>query len=146
MTDLRSYQNKPLPVVDGEVKTSVTTLMAFMAAGVVRRMNRPFLLVLDAYFAVGPVFTILKDVVDAHGQRLVHVITRAKSNAVGYQDPPPRTGLRGAPRKYGDKVSMITLFDKEYIIQSIRTLNPILSERPFYDSFPAVSTLQKCSI
>ena len=33
-----------------------------------------------------------------------------------------------------------------YIIQSIRTLNPILSERPFYDSFPAVSTLQKCSI
>ena len=34
----------------------------------------------------------------------------------------------------------------DYIIQSIRTLNPILSERPFYDSFPAVSTLQKCSI
>lgn len=119
MIDLRSYQNKPLPTVDGEVKTSVTTLMAFMAAGVVRRMNRPFLLVLDAYFAVGPVFAILKDVVDAQGQRLVHVITRAESNAVGYQEPPPRTGLRGAPRKYGDKVSMISLFDKEHLFQEI---------------------------
>ena len=33
-----------------------------------------------------------------------------------------------------------------YIIKSIRTLNPILSERPFYDSFPPIFTLQKCSI
>lgn len=119
MTDLRSYQNKPLPVVDGEVKTSITTLMAFMAAGVAQRMNRPSLLVLDAYFSVGPVFSILRDVLDSQGRRLVHVVTRAKSNVVGYKDPPPRTGLRGAPRKYGDKVSLTSLFDKKTLFQEM---------------------------
>jgi hypothetical protein len=31
------------------------------------------------------------------------------------------------------------------IIQSIRTLIPILSERPFYVPSPAIFTLQKCS-
>ena len=63
--------------------------MATMAADIVVVMGKRCLLLLDAYFAVGPVFKILKKVVDADGQRLVHVVTRAKSNAVAYGDPPP---------------------------------------------------------
>jgi hypothetical protein len=85
--------------------------MATMAAGLVAAINQRCLIVLDAYFAVGPVFDILKQVVDANGRRLVHIVTRAKSNVVGYDDPPKKTGLRGRPRIYGVKHHLITLFE-----------------------------------
>lgn len=134
MKELREYQKKPLPVVAGKEKTSVTTLMASLAGGVVRRMNQPFLLVLDAYYAVGPVFSILKHVVNAQGQRLLHVITRAKSNVVGYEDPPPKTGRWGAPRKYGNKIGLVSLFaDKslfqETVLDIYRERKPLLFYR-----------------
>jgi len=115
--ELRQYQGKPLPVVDGKAKTSVTTLMASMAVDLVKGLCAPCLLILDAYFAVGPVFLILKQVVDAQGQRLLHIVTRAKSNVVGYEDPPPKTGHRGAPRKYGDKISLTSLFGQKSLFQ-----------------------------
>ena len=82
-----------------------------MAADIVVVMGKRCLLLLDAYFAVGPVFKILKKVVDADGQRLVHVVTRAKSNAVAYGDPPLETGGRGRPRTYGPKLKLMTLFE-----------------------------------
>lgn len=85
--------------------------MATMAADLVVSIGRKCLLVLDAYFAVGPVFLIVKNVVDSEGRRLVHIVTRAKSNVVGYADPPAKTGGRGRPRTYGDKLSLMTLFD-----------------------------------
>lgn len=125
--ELREYQNKQLPIVDGKVKTSVTTLMAFLAGGVVRCMNQPFLLVLDAYYAVGPVFSILKYVVGVQGQRLLHVVTRAKGNVVGYEDVPPKTGRRGAPRKYGNKICLASLFADKSTFQE--TILDIYRER-----------------
>jgi len=82
-----------------------------MAADLVPVMGRRCLLVLDAYFAVGPVFKILKRVVDVNGQRLAHVVTRAKSNAVAYAEPPPKTGSRGRPRIYGPKLKLMALFE-----------------------------------
>jgi hypothetical protein len=85
--------------------------MATMAANVGPHLDKYCLLVLDAYFSVGPVFLILKDVLNASGVRLVHIITRAKDNVVGYEDPPPKTGSRGAPRKYGAKVKLTKLFE-----------------------------------
>ena len=83
--------------------------MATMAADLVAVMGKRCLLVLDAYFAVGPVFKILKNVVDADGQRLVHIVTRAKSNAVAYDTPPAEAGGRGRPRKYGPKLKLMAL-------------------------------------
>jgi len=85
--------------------------MASMAVGLVKDLNTHCLIVLDAYFAVGPVFLILKTLIDSNGQRLVHLVTRAKSNAVGYEDPPPKTRRKGRPKKYGKKVKLIKLFD-----------------------------------
>jgi len=85
--------------------------MATMAAGLVATMGKRCLLVLDAYFAVGPVFAILKMVVDLSGQRLVHIVTRAKSNVVGYGDPPAKTANRGRPRIYGPKLNLMALFE-----------------------------------
>lgn len=108
---LRRFQKKADPLVDGQPKVSITSLMAAMAAKMVPALGRRCLLVLDAYFAVGPVFSILKTVRDAAGRRLVHVVTRAKSNVVAYADAPPSTGRRGRPRQYGEKLALIELFD-----------------------------------
>lgn len=85
--------------------------MAAMVTEVVMHLGKKCIIVLDAYFAVGPVFWLLKEAVDAHKERLVHIITRAKSNVVGYEDPPPKTGGRGAPRKYGQKLKLMDLFE-----------------------------------
>ena len=82
-----------------------------MAADLVAVMGKRCLLVLDAYFAVGPVFVILKQVVDPSGRRLVHIVTRAKNNVVGYQNPPPKTTGPGRPRKYGVKLNLMALFE-----------------------------------
>jgi hypothetical protein len=76
---LRRFQKKADPLVDGQPKVSITSLMAAMAAKLAPTLGRRCLLVLDAYFAVGPVFSILKTVRDAAGRRLVHVVTRAKN-------------------------------------------------------------------
>jgi hypothetical protein len=87
--------------------------MASMAVCLVKDLNTDCIIVLDAYFAVGPVFLILKTMIDSNGQRLVHLVTRAKSNVVGYEDPPPKTGRKGRPKKYGKKVKLIKLFENK---------------------------------
>jgi hypothetical protein len=84
--------------------------MASMAADLIKGLDREGIVVLDAYFAVGPVFLILKQLTNEAGERLAHLVTQAKSNVVAYEDPPPRTGKRGAPRKYGDKIALKDLF------------------------------------
>ena len=98
----------------------------------VKDLDEKCIVVLDAYFAVGPVLLILKGLLDSNGKRLAHLITRAKRNVVGYKDPPPRTGKRGAPRKYGEKLKLIELFDdkrnefEETVIEIYREKKTIL--------------------
>ena len=86
--------------------------MAARAVDLVKRLDSECIVILDAYFAVGPVFQVLKEAKRESGQRLAHIVTRAKSNVVAYEEPPPRTGLPGAPRKYGAKVKLLELFEK----------------------------------
>lgn len=107
---LRKLQSKPTPVVKGKAKVSITTLMASMAVELIRTLDAKCIVVMDAYFAVGPIFLILQNLTDATGKRLAHLITRAKSNAVAYEDPPPKTGRPGAPKKYGNKIKLLNLF------------------------------------
>jgi hypothetical protein len=90
---------------------SVTSLMAAMAVELISVLGKKCIIVLDAYFAVGPVFLILRQLADDRGNRLAHIVTRAKSNVVGYQEPPPKTGRRGRPRKYGLKLTLMDLFE-----------------------------------
>jgi hypothetical protein len=108
---LRQLQGKPEPTVDGKPKVSVTSLMAAMVVDLVSSLDKKCIIVLDAYFAVGPVLLVLKQLLDADNKRMVHIVTRAKSNAVGYKDPPPSTGGRGRPRKYGQKLNLMDLFE-----------------------------------
>jgi hypothetical protein len=87
--------------------------MATMAANLVAGIDKQCLLLLDAYFAVGPVFEALKKAVNLNGQRLVHVVTRAKNNVVAYADPTAKSGGRGRPCKYGQKHKLTSLFDSQ---------------------------------
>jgi len=85
--------------------------MAAMAAELVSTVGKECIIVLDAYFAVGSVFLILGQILDDNGHRLLHLVTRAKRNVVGYQDPPPKTGRPGRPRQYGAKLKLMDLFE-----------------------------------
>jgi len=85
--------------------------MAGMAAELVSVVGKKCIIVLDAYFAVGPVFLILQQTLDSRGKRLIHMVTRAKKNVVAYYDPPPKTGRPGRPREYGSKLHLMDLFE-----------------------------------
>jgi hypothetical protein len=74
--------------------------LAVLLFSVADVMDRSILLVADAYYASGNLMQTLLE----KGHQL---ITRAKSNAVAYLDPPPpEPGKRGRPRKYGKKVRL----------------------------------------
>ncbi len=65
----------------------------------------PFYFVADAFYASRKVIVPLLAVGN-------HLLTRVRSNAVGYLPaPPPKTRKRGRPRKYGEKVPLKSLFD-----------------------------------
>jgi len=86
--------------------------MASMAVEVARTLNRACLLA-----------------VDAQGCRLLHVVTRAKNNVVAYADAPPKTRRRGAPRKYGRKISIRSLFGEKDLFQEV-TLDIYQESKP----------------
>jgi len=88
-----------------------TTCIVKMAQRVAMAMGSSAYLVLDAYFAVGPVFTTAAERLNAAGD-LVHILTRAKKNVVAYLSPPPRKKhQRGRSRKYGKKLRLMELFE-----------------------------------
>jgi hypothetical protein len=84
-----------------------TTRIVAVAARITDAIGRNAYLVLDAFFAVGPVFQATART----GGRL-HILTRAKKNAVGYLPPVASTKpRRGRRRVYGEKVHLAGLFD-----------------------------------
>lgn len=86
---------------------SRATRLVKVAAEIALRWGRPTFLVLDAFFAVGPVFAAAADYKGA-----LHILTRAKKNVVAYQQPPPpRPHSKGRPRVYGRKLKLMKLFD-----------------------------------
>ncbi|MBU1486481.1 transposase, partial [bacterium] len=94
-----------------ENSCSLATQLVYNAIQTAQKMGCPAYLVLDAFFAIGPVFLIAVACSVALRVPWVHIITRAKKNAVAYLDPPPDTpGKRGRKRKYGEKVKLMGLF------------------------------------
>jgi hypothetical protein len=86
---------------------SRTTRIVSVAADIARALGGPAYLVLDAFFAVGPVFQIAEA-----APRTLHILTRAKKNVVAYLPPPSRSKpQKGRPRKYGKKLWLMKLFD-----------------------------------
>ena len=81
-------------------------------------------LVLDAYFAVSPVFRLAASIWSVkHKQPCLHIVTRAKKNYVAYFPPPPRPpGKRGRPRTYGDKLVLNEAFDHPHLFQTVEMM------------------------
>jgi hypothetical protein len=95
----------------GKERLPKTTCIVKMAQQVATAMGSSAYLVLDAYFAVGPVFATAAEKVNAAGD-IIHILTRAKKNVVAYLFPPPRKEhQRGPSRKYGEKLRLMELFE-----------------------------------
>ena len=89
------------------LEESRSTRIVSMACGITQTMAQQAYLVLDAFFAVGPVFQTA-----AATCGWVHILTRAKKNIVAYLPaPPPKSRRRGRRRKYGRKLKRMRLFD-----------------------------------
>ncbi len=106
---LRQLQGKDANK-EGLEKITVVTLMAELVKGIAEKLKEPCVAVLDAYFAVGPAFAIAKTRLGSKGERLLHIITRAKSNIVAREEKPQPYGGRGRPCKYGRRIKLNELF------------------------------------
>jgi hypothetical protein len=90
-----------------ELAESRATRIVSMAAAAAQAMGRDAWLVLDAFFAVGPVFERA-----ARERGRLHILTRAKKTVTAYQRPKPqRKPKPGRPRVYGKKLKLMGLFD-----------------------------------
>lgn len=90
-----------------ESQDSRATRLVNVAAEIGLRWGIPLFLVLDAFFAVGPVF---RAAASSNGR--LHILTRAKKNVVAYRLPPhPRHHRKGRRRVYGRKLKLMKLFD-----------------------------------
>ena len=91
-------------------KITVVTLMADLIKDIAEKLQEPCVAVLDAYFAVGPAFAIARTRLGNKGERLLHIITRAKSNIVAREEKPRAYGGRGRPCTHGKRIKLNELF------------------------------------
>jgi len=111
---LRRLQGKEAPGIDGVEKTTIVTLMVKLLEAAAHNIARPCVAVLDAFFAAAPMFAIAKAAVGDNGERLLHVIVRAKDNIVVNETLPADYCGRGRPPKYGRRIKLKKLFsDRE---------------------------------
>jgi hypothetical protein len=103
---------RPAEGLDGKPATLVTR-MAHLLVEKARQTGRCCYATVDAYYSVGPMFSFLKTALDENGRQWVHVITRAKSNYVGFFNWP------GSTKKYQkkDKVPLADIFDFPNLFQ-----------------------------
>ena len=92
-----------------------------MALAMAIQHAQPIVLILDAYFAVAPVFALAASLWSiAHQVPWVTLIGRAKNNYVAYfpvQAEPEKT--RGRPRRYGDKITLMEVFDHRHLFTTV---------------------------
>ena len=86
---------------------------AFEAA---RGIGRPCYLAFDRYFMCRPALLRARELnaeaeAEGLGPALVHVVTKAKSGCVAWEEPPDEPPRRGRPRKRGAKVELSGLFE-----------------------------------
>lgn len=106
---IRQLQKKNADAKESE-KITVVTLMVNLAKSIAGKLKEPCVAVLDAYFAVGPAFAIAKTARGNNGQRMLHIVTRAKNNIVAREEKPQAYSGRGRRPIYGRKIKLQTLF------------------------------------
>jgi len=118
-----------------------TTRIVQMAQQVARVMGRSAYVVLDAYFAVGPVFQTAAEQLCGN-EPLVHILTRAKKNVVAYcPAQTPKKRKRGRRKKYGQKLKLMKLFDSKAKATSFKPPKPSHTNgrNPFVTSYSICS-------
>lgn len=106
---------RPGKGINGKPATIVTR-MAHLVVQTAMSTGCLCYVALDAYFAVGPTFQILRAAVNDMGQQIVHVITRAKDNYVGYLD------REFSDRKFheDDKVKLMDYFEFPEFFETVK--------------------------
>lgn len=93
-------------------KESLIELMIQQGGNVLETLEKPVLLVLDAYYCAGSTFKTADRYRDENGKPRLAVITRAKRSTTAFTEPAPKPkGQPGAPRKYGESVKLYELFE-----------------------------------
>lgn len=92
-----------------------------MALEMAKQQAQTMVLILDAYFAVAPVFALAQSLWSLdHRAPWITLIVRAKTNYVAYFQAQPTPGkTRGRPRYYGDKVTLMELFDHRHLFTTV---------------------------
>lgn len=86
-----------------------STRIVTMALAIAQTMRKKGFLVLDAFFAVGPVFQMARST----GDDDLHILTRAKKNVTAYFPAGKRKkGKRGPKPIYGKKLKLMQLFEE----------------------------------
>lgn len=98
---------------DDTQRQSLALRLVDMALACALRHDTPSILVLDAFFAIAPVFQRAASVWStALKQPYLSIITRAKKNYVAYEPASPQEHpTRGRPRKYGKKIKLKDVFE-----------------------------------
>ncbi|HPM22135.1 MAG TPA: transposase, partial [Thermotogota bacterium] len=95
---------------DEQINSLEAILIA--ACNFVYSTNTKAYIVLDAFFATATSFiTAMKHTCQDSGEYLLHVIIRAKKNVVAYKKPVNPKNNKFKPKKYGDKIKLIKLFE-----------------------------------
>ncbi len=92
-----------------------------MALELAKRHAQTLVLVLDAYFAVAPVFALAHSLWSIeHRAPWLTLIVRAKNNYVAYfQTRPTAAKTRGRPRYYGNKMTLMEVFDHPHLFTTV---------------------------
>lgn len=102
-------------------KNTLGEQMVMMAQRFALESGKPCILVLDAFFSVATVFNLAHSLwgIDCK-LPLVHIITRAKKNYVAYfPAPKPLEKKQGRPKKYGDKLNLVDIFEFPFLFSSV---------------------------
>ena len=85
-----------------------STRIVTKALSITHSVGKKAYLVLDAFFAVGPVFTMAR----SNDDDSLHIVTRAKKNVTAYLPAAKKKkGKRGPQPIYGKKLKLMKLFD-----------------------------------
>jgi hypothetical protein len=102
----------------GELEEKRSTRIVTTALSIVQTLGKKGYLVLDAFFAVGPVFIMARSL----GNDCLHIVTRAKKNVTAFLPAGKKEeGKRGPNPIYGEKLKLMKLFDStEYKFKTIK--------------------------
>jgi hypothetical protein len=94
-------------------RQTLAVRLVHMALQFAVRHDTPSLLVLDAFFAIAPVFQLAASLWSLRlKQPFLAIVTRAKKNYVAYEPAqPPATPSRGRPPQYGNKIKLTDVFE-----------------------------------